>query len=257
MLVDSHCHIHDAAYDSDRTQIINNARKNNIKAMVTIGCDIETSLRAQAVSLVHPDIFYTVGIHPHEAQKAPSNYLNILRPLALHPRCIGIGECGLDYYYEHSPKDTQRKIFHEHIQLSLEMNKTLIVHVRDAWDECIQIIKSYSSKPTVLIHCFTGNATQAQQFVDLGCFISISGIVTFANAKDLQEAVQIIPLEQIMIETDAPYLAPIPNRGKRNEPAWVSLVAQKIAELKQLEFSHLEKIIIANFQKIFYRTKNK
>lgn len=230
MLIDTHCHLEDMA-------VVERARAAGVKRMINIGCDVDSSKQALAFCSNHADLFFTAGVHPHEASKAEPGYLEEFKILSQDPKCVGIGECGLDYYYDHSDRPTQRRVFEEQVALALELKKPLIIHVRDAHEDCLERLPK--NHPTI-IHCFSGTREHAKAFLDKGCTISISGIVTFKKAEEIQAAVIETPLERLLIETDSPYLAPVPYRGKPNEPAYVKFVADKIAELKNIP---VEKVI--------------
>ncbi|MEI6805302.1 MAG: TatD family hydrolase [Myxococcaceae bacterium] len=223
MLIDTHCHLEDLV-------VLERARQAGVQKFINIGCDILTSQQARDFGANQSDVFFSAGVHPHDASKVEPDYLEELRALALDPKCVAIGECGFDYYYEHSDRDSQKRVFEAQIKLARELNKPLVVHVRDAYEDCLNLLEGEN----IIIHCFSGNRPHAKAFLDLGCYLSISGIVTFKNADELREVVRETPLEKLLIETDAPYLAPIPHRGKPNEPAYVKLVAQKIAEIKNI-----------------------
>lgn len=224
MLIDTHCHLEDVS-------VLERARLAGVKKIINIGCDILSSQKARDFGVLHEDVFFSAGVHPHEASKVLPDYVDQLKKLAADPKCVGIGECGFDYYYKHSDQDSQKKVFKAQIALSHELNKTLIVHVRDAYEDCLSLLTPTQS---IVIHCFSGNKEHAKAFLDLGCYLSMSGIITFKNAQELRKVVYETPLEKLLIETDAPYLAPMPYRGKPNEPAYVSWVAKKIAEIKAI-----------------------
>lgn len=224
MLIDSHCHLEDLS-------VLERARQAGVKKLINIGCDILGSQKAQEFGAQLDDVFFSAGVHPHEASKVDPDYIDQLQILAADPKCVGIGECGLDYYYEHSDRDSQKKVFEAQINLAYALKKPLIIHVRDAYEDCLERLAAGHPQ---IIHCFSGNRVHAKAFLDLGCYLSISGIVTFKNAEELRLVVSETPLEKLLIETDSPYLAPIPYRGKPNEPAYVRLVAEKIAEIKAI-----------------------
>ena len=230
MLIDTHCHIDDKRFDDDRDAMLSRARQAGVARMITIGCHLSNSQEALNLSLAHPDIYFSAGIHPHESAEAPADFEVTLRTLGEHPRCVAIGECGLDYFYDHSPRETQRLVLIKQIQIAIDLKKPLVIHLRDAFDDCLSIFKSHDySKIPVVIHCFSGTWEEAQVWLDLGFFLSLSGIVTFKNPGDLLQVAEKAPLNRLLVETDAPYLTPIPHRGQRNEPAYVKLVAEKIA----------------------------
>lgn len=251
MLVDTHCHVHDARFEDDREQAIARARATKVSAMICVGCDLETTKRAQALAQIHADIFFSAGFHPHEAKEANADFIDALRAFARDPKCVGIGEAGLDYYYDHSPRETQAQVFVAQAKLAAELNKPLIIHVRDAFDECLDLLKPVANLRTVVIHCFTGSLEVAKRIVDLGYYISISGIVTFKNPGELDQVVVQIPLDRLLIETDSPYLAPLPYRGKRNEPAYVVKVAEKIAELRGISVDEVARVTSENAKRVF------
>lgn len=252
MLIDTHCHLDDERYAEDQESMLERAVLAGVKQFVTIGCDITTSQRALAVTQTVPQAVASVGVHPHEAQKAPSDFITQLTVLAAHPKCVAIGECGLDYYYTHSPRDIQQEVFRAQIRLALDVKKPLIVHVRDAHDDCLRILKEEQAhQQPIIIHCFTGSLEHAKQFLNDGCYLSISGVITFKKPGDLPEVVKMMPLDKLLIETDAPYLAPIPHRGKRNEPAFITEVCQTIASLLNMPYEQVATLTTQNAKRVF------
>lgn len=244
MLIDTHCHLDAKRFNHDRTEVLQRARAAGVEKLITIGVDLPGSERAFALAQTHDDVFCTVGIHPHEAESAPDGFTDALRTMAAHPKVVAIGECGLDYYYDHSPREKQQAVFVEHIALALELDLPLIVHVRDAWPDCLALLEKHGesadgARVRGVIHCFTGTAENAADALKLGFYLSIPGVVTFKKAGDLHEVVPTIPADKILVETDAPYLAPTPYRGKRNEPAYVKHVAEKVAELRGESLAHV------------------
>jgi TatD DNase family protein len=251
MLVDTHCHVHDARFDEDREQVLERARAAGVSAMIGIGCDLETTTRAQVLSSIHPDLYFSAGFHPHEAKLAGADFIAELSNFAKDPKCVAIGECGLDYYYDHSPHEIQHEVFAAQARLAAQLKKPLVIHVRDAFDDCLDILKPVHNLGPVVIHCFTGSLEIAKRIVDLGYYISISGIVTFKNPGELDQVVKYAPLERLLVETDSPYLAPLPHRGKRNEPAYVVKVVEKIAELRSIPFEDAAKALTHNARHVF------
>lgn len=251
MLIDTHCHLDDEKYQSDRQETIERAHQAGVSAMISIGCDLTTSSSAQAVAKQHETVYFSAGIHPHESGKAPSNYLEVLRSIASDKKCVAIGECGLDYYYNHSEPATQQRVFKEQVQLAQELNKALVVHVRDAWDDCLDILLDRSPHLSTVIHCFSGPPEFAEHCWKRGYYLSFSGIVTFKKAVELLEIAKNTPIEQLLIETDAPYLTPEPYRGKRNEPAFVAQIAKKIARARELSNEELSLRTTQNAQRCF------
>ncbi|MEM7494952.1 MAG: TatD family hydrolase [Myxococcota bacterium] len=252
MLVDTHCHVHHAPFDADRDQVLQRARDAGVERFVAVGCDLADSTQARDLARAHDDMVFTAGIHPTETAKAPQDGIEQLRQLAQHPKCVAIGECGMDFYHTDSEPSTQRAWFADQIELAKVLDKPLVVHVRDAWDDCLSLLdQKQSDTLRGIIHCFTGTWEHACKAMELGFWISLSGIVTFHNARQLQEVAARLPLERILLETDCPYLAPAPHRGKRNEPAHVSLVARKVAQLQALSAEELMRQTGANARQVF------
>ena len=220
-----------------------------VSTMVTIGCDGDTSRMAIEVASRHPQVWATVGLHPHEAQHGTAQLL----PLIDEPRVVAIGECGLDYYYEHSDRPSQRRAFAEQIQLAHQHNLTLVVHTRDAWDETLDILDAEGVPTNTVMHCFSGGPDEARRCLDRGMFLSFSGIVTFKNAGDLREAALVCPEDRLLVETDSPYLTPVPHRGKQNQPAYVAVVGTAIAKLRGVDAEHLAAATSANARRAFPR----
>lgn len=252
MFIDTHCHIIHERCADEANSIVKRAQDAGVNTLITIGCDEKDSKEAKDAAQNYPNVYFTAGIHPHEAEKVSPDYLDTLKALSADPKCVAIGECGLDYYYEHSPKDAQRKVFREQIQLSQTLAKPIIVHMRDAWDESLEIYRDEQiTKVPTVIHCFSGSLDYAKACLDLGCYISLSGIVTFKKAGDLPEVAKICPLDRLLIETDSPFLAPVPYRGKTNEPAYVVEVAKKIADLRAISIDEVANATTANAKRVF------
>lgn len=252
MLIDTHCHLDDARFNGERKAMIDRARKADVKRFITIGCDVNNSIRAQGISTANADVYFSAGIHPHEAAKVQADDLTKLAKIAQDSKCVAIGECGLDYFYNHSPKQNQLEIFTEQIKLAYKIKKPIIIHVRDAFEDCISLLKKQKKgQIPIVIHCFTGSLADAKTLLNLGATLSISGVVTFAKPGDLIEVVKLVPLDKLLIETDSPYLAPIPHRGKRNEPAFIRFVAEKIAEIKQISLEDVMQQTSINAKTIF------
>jgi TatD DNase family protein len=225
---DSHCHVHDERMPGGTAAAIQQARSDRVAGMITVGCDRPTSLAAIAVAAEHDDVWATVGLHPHDAVQGVDTVVDLLD----RPGVIAVGEAGLDYYYEHSPRDVQRRAFAEQIQLAHERDLPLIIHSRDAWDDTFDVLAAEGTPTRTIFHCFTGGADEAHRCLEVGAFVSFSGIVTFKSATDVQDAARLVPLDRMLVETDAPYLAPVPYRGKPNQPAYVSWTTQFIADLR-------------------------
>lgn len=227
---DNHCHLHDARIPGGARAAVHAAHEQGVQTMISVGCDAETSRAAIAVAEQFPDVWATVGLHPHDAVDGVDSVAGLLG----HPKVIAVGECGLDYYYEHSPRETQKVAFAQQIQLAHQLQLPLIIHTRDAWTDTFDVLRAEGVPAQTIFHCFTGGASEAGVCLDLGAYLSFSGIVTFKTAVDLQQAAQLCPLERMLVETDSPYLAPLPHRGKPNQPAFVPLVGAFIAQLRQI-----------------------
>ena len=225
------------------------ALEAGVSTMVTIGCDADTSRASIAVAARHPEVWATVGLHPHEAQHGTEQLL----PFVDQPRVVAIGECGLDYYYEHSDRDSQRRAFAEQIQLAHQHDLTLVVHTRDAWEETLDILDGEGVPTNTVMHCFSGGPDDARRCLDRGMYLSFSGIVTFKNAADLRDAALVCPEDRLLVETDSPYLAPVPHRGRQNQPAFVAVVGTAIAKLRGVEPEHLAAATSHNARRAFPR----
>jgi TatD DNase family protein len=253
MLVDSHCHLDFDDFADELDQIIERARARGVGRMLTISTHLDRFPGVRAIAERYDDIYCSVGVHPHEAEHHTDLALERLIELSQHEKVVGIGETGLDYFYEHSPRDAQRNCFRTHIQAARETGLPVIVHTRDADDDTLEILADEMGKGafTGLIHCFSSSLELAQKSVEMGLMISISGIVTFKNALELKEAVRQLPLSSLLVETDAPYLAPIPHRGKRNEPSYVADTAASIAQIKGIDEAELHRVTGDNFFRLF------
>lgn len=252
-LVDSHCHLDFEDFNGELDDVVARAGDAGVGLMVTIGTTLRGFEGVLKVAESYDNIVCTVGIHPHEAEAEPDVGTAQLVELARHPKVVGIGETGLDYFYEHSPRDAQKANFRAHIEASRETQLPLIIHTRDADDDMAEILTEEMGKGEfpALLHCFSSSRALAMTALDLGLFISLSGIVTFKSAADLQETAKDVPLDKLLVETDAPYLAPVPKRGKRNEPSFVAHTAAKVAELQGMEVDALAEATTDNFFRLF------
>ena len=228
MLTDSHAHLDDPAFDSDRDQLVPRARAAGVTQIITVGTDVEGSKRACELAAAHDGVWASIGCHPHEADKYGDN-LSGLRDLAKRPKVVAIGETGLDYAKKFSSIDNQKKLFRAHLKLAGEAGLPVVIHCRDAHDDVRAILREQPARG--VIHCFSGNARDAAAYLELGFVLSIAGPVTFSNANGLRAAVKDVPKERLLVETDCPYLTPVPHRGKRNEPAYVRHTAEAVAAL--------------------------
>ena len=236
MLVDTHCHL-DMLEDLDG--VLARMADAGVRRAVTIGVDRASSEWAVRTAGARPELWATVGLHPHDAKDRTDDLMARLRELAADPRVVGVGETGLDYHYDHSPRDVQRSVFDEQIALAKETNKALVIHTREAWDDTFAILERAGVPERTVFHCWSGNADNARHAIEMGCVLSFSGTVTFRNADDLRDAARATPLDRIVIETDAPFLTPQPHRGKRNEPAYVRYVAELLATIKDVDVDTL------------------
>lgn len=253
-LIDSHCHLDSAEFDADRDQVIQRALDSGVEHMVAIGTgggppDLEAGIR---LAERHAAFYATVGVHPHDAAKASPADLQRLEELLAHPKVIAVGEIGLDYHYDFSPRDTQKSIFIEQMSIAAAARKPIVIHTREAWDDTLALIEQYwtpSGLPGIM-HCFSGGPAEAQHALDLGFYLSFGGIVTFPKSLDVQAAARQAPADRLLVETDAPYLAPVPKRGKRNEPALVVHTARKLAELRGESLEEISRATSENFRRL-------
>lgn len=253
MLVDSHCHLDFPQFAADLDGVVGRARDAGVGLCVSIGTELARFPGVRAVAERFDNVWCSVGVHPHESQKEPLNGAGALIAAAAHPKVVGIGETGLDYYYEHSPREPQRANFRAHIAAARETGLPLIVHTRDADDDTIEILRDEMGKGAFpgLIHCFTGTKRLADAALALGFCISVSGIATFKNSQALRDVLKDVPLDRLLVETDAPYLAPVPHRGKTNEPSFVVHTAAMLAGLKGVSDAALADATTANFFSLF------
>ena len=250
LLVDSHCHLDFPDFAAEREAIIARARDVGVATMLTISTRLDEFGGVLTIAEAHEEIWCSVGAHPHEAKDHAALTSDQLVALAVHPRVVGIGETGLDFHYDLSPREIQERVFRAQIAASRETGLPLIIHAREADREVARILDEERPPPGVM-HCFSSGRALADAALALGFYISISGIVTFRNAEELRAIVCDLPLDRLLVETDAPYLAPVPYRGKRNEPAFVAATASAIAELKGIDLQRLAGITSANFFRLF------
>lgn len=259
MFIDSHSHLDVSNYDADRSEVIARARAAGVELMLEIaGSDVGKGSLEPGLRLAeeHEFIFAAVGLHPHEASLYDAELEQTLLECSRHPKVIGWGEIGLDYYYDHSPRDVQQQVFRRQLELALEQKLPVIIHTRDAEDDTISILREHwqqagGAEIGGIIHCFTGTQTLADAALEIGFHISFSGVVTFKTAEELRSVARTVPMERLLIETDCPFLAPMPYRGKRNEPAFVLETAKKLAELKGVSFEELATLTTRNFKRLF------
>ena len=257
MLVDSHCHLDFDVFDEDRPETVRRAREAGVGTMVTICTRVSRFADILAVAGSDDDIWCSVGVHPHQAEEEAPLALDDLLDRARHAKVVGIGETGLDYYYDNSPRDVQQASFRTHIAAARETGLPLIVHTRDADADMANILEEEAGKGAFagVLHCFSSGRELAERALAIGFYVSFSGILTFRNAEGLREIARDVPLERILVETDAPFLAPVPNRGKRNEPSFVTHTAAKLAEIKGLAPEALAEASTANFFALFAKAR--
>ena len=252
-MIDTHCHLYDKKIINNLEKIVKNAHDNNISKMICIGDNVQTSQQSVAIANKYEQIYASVGVHPHEAKDTPALYLDIIKKNMLHKKVVAIGEIGLDYHYNFSDPKIQKKVFREQLELAKELDVPVVVHCREADQDLYDVILA-SKHSKGVIHCFASDVLFARKIIDLGYYISFTGMVTFIESLEL--VVKEINIKNLLVETDAPYLAPIPYRGKVNQPAYVKEVAAKIAELKNLSIQEVDDITTKNAFSLFEKLKN-
>lgn len=252
MIIDTHAHYDDPKYDSDRDVRLLEAKKEGVDLIVNASQDLTTSKKAIEIAEQYPFVYCCIGVHPHNADQCNSFVINELEMMAKHPKVIGIGETGLDYYYEYSQKEAQKLSFIEHIRLAKLLKLPTIIHDRDAHEDTYKILNEEKIwEAGGVVHCFSGSVELAKKAVDMGLYISIGGAVTFKNAKNIIDIVKYIPEDRLLLETDCPYMTPEPHRGHRNESIYVKLVAKRISELKNREIEEIYNLTTNNFYQLF------
>ena len=251
MLIDSHAHIQLSQFDSDRDAVLKRAAAAAVSTILVIGFDMETSLGAVELAEKHAHVYATVGMHPHDAKDLTPDVLKTFQELAAHPKVIALGEMGLDYYRNLSPRPLQKKAFENQLDLAEALQMPIVIHNREAYMDILPILEARQGRVQGVMHCFTGNVGLMHRSLAIGFHIGIGGIVTYPNAKDIQAVAKEVPEDRLLIETDCPWLAPQFRRGKRNEPAYVRAVAEKIAELRGTSVAAISEITTANFQTLF------
>ena len=253
-MIDSHCHLDHEPLLSDLSNVLKRSKDVGIKKLLTISTSFESFSRIKDIVNKDEIIYGTIGIHPHESDTNTITKSEIVKSLKENPKIIGIGETGLDYYYNNSDKEKQITSFKTHIEAAIECDVPIIVHSRNAEDDTFKILNEYKEHNLkILMHCFTGSQKFAEKLLCLDAYFSASGIITFKNSTDLQNTFSSLPLDRILIETDSPFLAPVPNRGKKNEPSFIDFTAAKLAEIKNIEKSEIIKITTNNFNYLFFK----
>jgi TatD DNase family protein len=251
-LVDSHCHLDAEPFESDREAVIERARAAGVERMLAIGSgegppDLETGIR---LADRYPFVYATVCVHPHDSAKATPETFARMRELAAHSKVLAVGEIGLDYHYDFSPREVQREVFVKQLAIAAEHGKPIVIHTREAWDDTLSILREHWNGGGIM-HCFTGDASQARQALDLGFHLSFGGVLTFPKAETVREAARISPSDRILVETDCPYLAPVPHRGKRNEPSFMVETVQRLAAVRGVPPEAIAEATTANFDRLF------
>ena len=255
MIIDSHCHLDFPDFAGDLDAVLERARAAGVERMITIGTKVAKAPGVVAIAERYDDVFFTVGTHPHEAAGEGAEDFAAMRTFAQHPKCVGIGEAGLDYHYDNAPRDVAQRVFRGQIRLARELDLPLVIHARDADDDIAVILAEEMAQGgfRAVLHCFTSSRALAETALKLGLSISFSGVVTFKKSEDLRAIARDVPLDRILVETDAPYLAPTPHRGRRNEPAFVVLTAGVVAEARGIELEELAAATRANTLGFFSR----
>jgi TatD DNase family protein len=251
-VIDSHCHLDDRQFSADREQTIARARAAGVEAMLAIGSgdgppDLESAIR---LADTYPFVTATIGVHPHDASKVTPETLQTLRRLAAHPKVAAVGEIGLDYHYDNSPRDVQRSVFAAQLALARQVSLPIVIHTREAWDDTLAILHENWDGPGVL-HCFTGPPEQARQALDLGFHLAFGGVITFPKAEPTRQSARLTPLDRLLVETDCPYLAPVPRRGQRNEPAFLLDTVKYLAMIRETTPEAISAATTANFHALF------
>jgi TatD DNase family protein len=253
MLIDSHCHLDFPDFAADIDAVIARAKARGVGRMITISTRVQKFAEITAIAERDADIFCTIGTHPHQAHEEPEAGVAELVGLARHPKCVGIGEAGLDYHYDRAPRDVAARVFRTHIAAARQSGLPLVIHARDADEDIAAILKDEMGKGafTAVLHCFTAGRMLAETGLALGLSVSFSGVVTFKNSQELRDIARDVPLDRMLVETDAPFLAPVPNRGKRNEPGFVADTARVLADIKQVSEAEFADATTNNVQRLF------
>ena len=257
-LIDSHVHLDDEKFDADRDAAIERALAAGVECMMAIGTgggpsDLEVATR---MADRYPFLYATIGVHPHDASKAGEETWTRMRALVAHAKVLAIGEIGLDYHYDFSPRDVQRAVFEQQLALATECGKPIVIHTREAWDDTLEMLRTHWRGGGIM-HCFTGDETQARQALDLGFHLSFGGVLTFPKAGDVRQAARFAPEDRILVETDCPYLAPVPHRGKRNEPAFVVETARRLAEVRSVSPEAVAEATSRNFERLLFAARDR
>jgi TatD DNase family protein len=258
MLIDSHCHLNFDAFDEDRSEVLARARETGIVALINPGITLADSRQVAALAGQVPELYAAIGVHPNDAGQFDHEVLAGLKELAGQPKVVAIGEIGLDYYWDEAPWPVQRRVLERQLALAREVDKPVIIHQRDSAADLMAVLREWAAggpQPGLVLHSFSGDRAMAEEALSLGFYLGISGPVTFKNARNLQEIVAAAPADRLLVETDAPFLSPHPFRGKRNEPARVRLVAERVAELQGLPVEVMSRRLVENTVTLFRLTE--
>ena len=252
-MIDSHCHLDHAPLFDNLNDILNRSKEVGIKKLLTICTTLVSFKNIENILTIDDMIYGTFGIHPHETENNDVSKITIIESIKKNPKLIGVGETGLDFYYNHSKKNKQIESFKKHIEAAIEINLPIIVHSRNAEEETFNILNEYKKhKPKILMHCFTGTYKFYRQMEELDSYFSASGIITFNSSKDLQNTLSKIPNNKLLVETDSPFLAPVPMRGKKNEPSFIKYTLKKLADIKNIDVSEMVSLTTKNFNNLFF-----
>ena len=249
MFFDSHAHYDDEAFDSDRDEILLSLAQNHVTNVINIGADMQSSRSSVQLAEKYDFMYAAIGVHPHDAKNFTSRDTDELKCMSAHPRVVAIGEIGLDYHYDNSPREAQKEVFIKQLILANQLDMPVIIHTREATADTMEILKNYT--PRGVVHCFSGSVETAREVLSMGMYISLGGPVTYKNAAKSVEVAEFVPTDRLLIETDCPYLAPVPYRGKRNSSLFIHATAEKIAEIKGMAVEELARITLDNTKRLF------
>ncbi len=250
-MIDSHCHLYFDKFDGQRENLIEAAADASVHTIINIGIDIDSSQACIDLACRHDNLFATVGVHPHDAKDAGNDTIDRLRAMASDKKVVAIGEIGLDFYRDISPRDLQCDLFHKQLELAIELSLPVVIHTRNAMDETLQIVRQYASKLSGgVFHCFPGDVAEAEEVISLGFLIGVGGVITYKNSGMAQMATE-VDLGKLLLETDAPFLTPVPFRGKQNRPEYISIICERLSELKSITPAEVERVTDRNCQKLF------
>lgn len=250
-LFDTHAHLNDEAFDADREAVIESLAEYGVVRVIDVACDVRTVDKTIELLEKYPFIYGTAGMHPHDASAMDNALMDRLKQVLSHKKMLALGEIGLDYHYDFSPREVQRKWFAEQLELARELDMPVTLHIREAFGDCMDILKAHKNGLRGVMHCYSGSVETAYECLDLGLAFSFGGAVTFKNAKKPIEVIEKLPLESILLETDCPYMTPVPYRGKRNDPSFIGLVAERLAEVKGMSAEELSEVTFNNANRVF------